>query len=89
MGFPAYGNGPFEHHGLPTTIPLVAGFLLVCIAEIVAGGLLWNGHRAGAILAFALLPFGVVYWWGFALPFPPVFAVARTVLIVLAWRALN
>src|SRR5215216_2388012 len=33
MGFPAYGQGPFERVGIPTTIPLLAAFLLVCILE--------------------------------------------------------
>src|SRR4029077_10098303 len=89
MGFPAYGRGPFERIGVQTTVPLVAGFLVVCTLEGVAGWLLWGGHRSGAILALALLPFGAVYWWGFALPFPPMFAVVRTVLLVLGWRSLS
>lgn len=89
MGFPAYGEGPFERHGIPTTPPLLAGFLFVCILEAVAGWSLWGGHRFGAILALALLPAGAVFWWGFALPIPPIFAVVRTVLILLAWRSLR
>ena len=89
MGFPAYGGGPFESHGIQSTIPLVVGFLLVCVLEAVAGWLLWGGHRSGAILAIALLPFGAVYWWGFALPFPPVFAIARTALIAVGWKSLT
>jgi hypothetical protein len=88
LGFPAYGLGPFERHGYGTTVPLLAGFLAICIAEIVAGALLWHGSRAGAYLAFALLPLGAMYWWGFALPLPPVFALVRTVAIVLSWRTL-
>jgi hypothetical protein len=88
MGFPAYGRGPFERAGIPTTVPLLSGFLLVCILEIVAGVLLWGGARTGAYLALAVLPAGAVYWWGFALPFGPVFAVISTVLIVLGWRGL-
>lgn len=89
MGFPAYGRGPFERAGVPTTVPLLAGFLLVCILEGVAGWLLWNGHRSGAILAIALLPFGAIFWWGFALPIPPLFAIARTILVVLSWSSLD
>ena len=89
MGFPAYGRGPFERVGIPTTVPLLGGFLLVCVLEGVAGWLLWNGSESGAILAIALLPFGAVFWWGFALPFPPLFAVVRTVFIVLGWQSLN
>jgi len=87
MGFPAYGRGPFERVGIPTTIPLLAMFLLVCILEAVAGVLLWGGYKSGAILALALLPAGAVFWWGFALPIPPIFALIWTVLILLNWSA--
>jgi hypothetical protein len=83
MGFPAYGRG------LPTTVPLLLGFLAVCVLEGVAGWLLWSGSTTGAILALAALPFGAVFWWGFALPFPPIFAIARTALILAAWRDLS
>ena len=89
MGFPAYGGGPFERHGILTTIPLVAGFLLINILEGVAGGQLWGGYKSGAILAILLLPVGAVYWWGFALPIPPIFAIARTILIILCWSGLK
>ncbi|HEV8244955.1 MAG TPA: hypothetical protein VGP93_04275 [Polyangiaceae bacterium] len=89
MGFPAYGGGPFERVGIHSTVGLIAGFLLVCILEGVAGSLLWGGHKAGAILALALLPVGVGFWWGFALPIPPVLAIVRSLLIVVSWRALR
>jgi hypothetical protein len=89
MGFPAYGRGPFERHGIPSTVPLLAAFLLVCILEAVAGTLLWGGYRSGAVLALALLPLGALFWWGFDLPIPPVFAVLWTILIVLNWPALR
>ena len=89
FGFPAYGGGPFERHGIKTSVPLLAAFLVVCVLECVAGWLLWGGHRSGAVLALALLPFGAVFWWGFALPFGPVLAVARTILILISWRSLE
>jgi hypothetical protein len=89
MGFPAYGRGPFERIGIPTTIPLLAGFLLVCTLEVVAALLLWGGSKVGAILALALLPAGAIFWWGFALPFGPIFAVISTVLMLLGWKALR
>jgi hypothetical protein len=89
FGFPAYGKGPFERIGIPTTAPLVAGFLLVSLVDGVAGWLLWGGHRSGAILLFATLPFGAVYWWGFALPIPPVLIAASTVLAAIAWGRLS
>jgi hypothetical protein len=87
FGFPAYGGGPFDSRGIPTTIPLLAGFLLVCTLEGLAGWWLWRGRFLGAVLALVLVPVGAVFWWGFALPFPPLFALARTVLILLSWRS--
>jgi len=89
MGFPAYGRGPFERVGIPTTVPLLAVFLLVCILEAVAGFFLWRGSMAGAVLALVLLPVGGVFWWGFALPIPPIFALVWTMLILLSWQALR
>jgi len=89
LGFPAYGRGPFERVGIPTTVPLLAAFLLVCILEVVAGLLLWRGSMSGALLALVLLPLGGVFWWGFALPIPPIFALIWTILILLSWQALR
>lgn len=89
MGFPAYGRGPFERYGLETTVPLLVGFLVVCLLEGLAGWLVWRGKRRGAILSLIITPAGVVYWWGFALPFPPIFAIARTSLIVQRWTSLT
>jgi hypothetical protein len=88
LGFPAYGGGAFERHGLSTTIPLLLGFLTVCIFEAVAGSLLWGGHTSGAILAIILLVPGALFWWGFDLPYPPMLAIVRTVLLVLGWSRL-
>lgn len=89
LGFPAYGKGPFERVGIPTSVPLLAAFLLVSILEGLAGWLLWAGYKAGAILALALVPAGAIFWWGFALPIPPLLAIVRTVLILLSWQSLR
>ncbi len=89
FGLPAYGRGPFERIGLPTTVPLLAAFLLVCILEAVAGYLLWGAHLSGAILALVLIPVGGLFWWGFALPIPPLFAIVWTILILVSWPALR
>jgi len=88
MGFPAYGRGPFERLGLPTTVPLLVAFLLVCILEAVAGTLLWGGSKVGALLGLSLVPAAAVFWWGFALPFGPILALVSTVLILLEWHSL-
>ncbi|HRE47989.1 MAG TPA: hypothetical protein PLD47_09710 [Aggregatilineales bacterium] len=89
MGFPAYGRGPFERIGIQTTVPLLAGFLLVCVLEVVAGQLLWDAYMSGAVLALVLVPIGGIFWWGFALPIPPVFALVWTILILLGWQILR
>ncbi|HKY49107.1 MAG TPA: hypothetical protein VJQ79_14120 [Acidimicrobiia bacterium] len=89
MGFPAYGGGPFERIGIYTTVPLLAAFMLVCSLEVVAGVLLWHANMGGAILAIGLMPLGALFWWGFALPIPPLLAVARTVLILVNWERLG
>jgi hypothetical protein len=89
MGFPAYGRGPFERVGIPTTVPLLAAFLIICLLEALAGWLVWEGYKVGAVLALVLIPVGAIFWWGFALPIPPLFAIVRTILIVLSWQSLK
>src|SRR5882724_6938663 len=86
LGFPTYGSGPFEQIGVSTTVPLLVGFLAVAIAEMITGLLLWRRTSAGSVTAIALLPFELAYWIGFALPIGPIVALARTVVVVLAWR---
>lgn len=89
MGFPAYGHGPFERHGIRTTVPLLLGFLAVCTLEGVAAWLLWSGSRSGAILALTTVPFGAIYWWGFALPYAPIVVGLSTIFMVLGWKSLS
>lgn len=85
LGFPTYGDGPFEAVGIDTTIPLLAGFLAVCAAETIAGWTLWRGRRVGVVLALLLLPFELAFWIGFALPLGPMFGAARTAAVIAAW----
>jgi hypothetical protein len=83
MGFPTFGEGPFVDVGFPTTVPLLVAFLLVCLAEMVMGLLLWRQRRLGLALALGLLPLEIAFWIGFLLPFGYVFGAVRTVLVVL------
>jgi hypothetical protein len=84
IGFPTYGGGPFEKIGLPTSVPLLAAFVLVCAAEVAVGVLLWNDAPFGLWLSLALLPFEFAFWLGFALPFGPVLGIIRTALVLIA-----
>lgn len=82
LGFPTYGEGPFERAGIPTTVSLLVGFVIVCAAEVVVGVLLLADWHAALWLSLALLPFELAYWTGFALPFGFVLGLARVGLTV-------
>jgi hypothetical protein len=84
LGFPSYGRGPFERFGLQTSVPLLMGFFTVCVAEAVVGLMLWWDVSYAPVLGYALLPFELVFWIGFALPFGPPLGLARTILLLLA-----
>ena len=73
----------------PAFIVLLGLSLVLGIVQVTAGVLLWNGQRPGAVLQFVLLPIEAVFWYGFDLPIPPVFALIRVVLVLLAWPELG
>jgi hypothetical protein len=82
LGFPTYGDGPFEHLGITTTVPLLAGFLAVCVAEVVLSvAIARRSPWAAATASRSLLPFEVAYWIGFALPFGFVLGALRHVML--------
>ena len=82
-------GGPFSRRlSRPTFVVLLGLSLLLAVAQAWAGWLLWDGQRLGAVVQFGLLPIEAVFWYGFALPIPPIFAVVRIVLVVLAWPRL-
>jgi hypothetical protein len=84
LGFPTYGGGPFGRLGLPTSVPLLMGFVLVCLAEVAIGVMLLLDVPHAATVSYVLLPFEFACWIGFALPFGPPFGIARTILLLLA-----
>ena len=84
LGLPTYGGGPFDRVGLHTSVGLLVGFGLVCLAEVVVGVLLLAGSTDAAALSYALLPLELVFWIGFALPSGPIVGMARTVLLLMA-----
>ena len=82
MGFPTYGGGPFERRGHPTSVPLLASFVLVCAAEILIGLLLIFDWKPALWLSLALPPIELGFWYGFALPFGFVFGAIRAALVL-------
>src|SRR3712207_322872 len=84
--FPMYG-GPVDAWVGPTGYAvLILLFGAVALVEAAIGVLLWKGRPAGAVLSLAILPVDIAFWAAFALPIPPVNAVIRLTLTLLAWR---
>jgi hypothetical protein len=84
VGYPTYGDGPFEAAGLSTSVPLLAAFLGVCAAEVLVGWQLWRRRPGATAGAWALLPFELAFWIGFALPFGFAFGAARAAVLLAA-----
>jgi hypothetical protein len=84
LGYPTYGDGPFQDAGIATTVPLLVSFLLLCLAEVVTGWMLWRNHPTASIVSLALLPVEFAFWIGFALPLGPLLGLTRTALVLPA-----
>ena len=82
-------GGPFYlNYSHAVFVVLLAAAFVLGLVQAWAGWLLWNGQRSGALLQFALLPVEAVFWYGFEIPIPPFLALARVILVVLAWPRL-
>jgi hypothetical protein len=83
MGFPTYGEGPFERIGVQTSTPLLVAFLSVCVAEVALAVMLWTSASHATAVGYALLVFEIPFWIGFALPVGTLLGIARTGLLLL------
>jgi hypothetical protein len=84
-GNPSYSGGPFERIGVPTTVPLLAGFLAACVVQVVGGGLLLWPPPSGIVISVVGMLLGAIFWWGFDLPLAWLNAVVVLTFLVLAW----
>jgi len=87
--FPAYGGGLFQRLSPEAFVVCLGLFAAVCALDAYSAVLVWNAERIGAVLMLALVPFELAFWLGFALPIPPVFAVARLALLWAGWSTLR
>jgi len=87
--FPRYGGGPLDRFSPEVFAVFLGLFAALCALEAYAGWLLWNGEPLGARITLALLPFDVAFWVAFAVPFPPLIAIARLGLLAAGWSALR
>jgi hypothetical protein len=70
--------------GLSTSVPLLVGFVLVCLAQVTVGVMLLLEVPFAATVSYVLLPLELAFWIGFGLPFGPPLGIARTALLLLA-----
>jgi hypothetical protein len=87
FGNPTYGNGPFERIGVPTTVPLLAGFLAACVVQVAGGVLLLWPRPSGIVVSVLGILLGAPFWWGFNLPFAWLNAAVVLTFLALAWTA--
>jgi hypothetical protein len=87
--FEVYGGPWSDGLGVGAFAALLIAWVLVLTASAFTAWLVWRGSRLGAILSLVLLPVEMIFWFGFALPVPWAFGIARVVLVALAWRSLT
>jgi len=79
-------GGPFEQLGIDWMVGLGWGYVGLSVLEVLAGILLWKRRRGGASLSVGLILPALVFWVGFALPFPPLVAAIRRLWLLWAGR---
>ena len=87
--FPMYGGPWWDAMTINEFVASLGAFVAVNAVVAAGGILLWTGRRAGAWLSLAPLPLEVAFWIGYALPLPPLIALLRVALVVVAWRDLR
>src|SRR2546429_8057827 len=75
--FPMYGGGPLDRFSPEVFAVFLGLFAALCALDAYAGWLLWNGEPVGARISLVLLPVEALFWFGFAVPIPPLIAVVR------------
>ena len=81
--------GPWSSFAVDRLIALLLVYSGLVMAAVFSAWLLWQRSGAGAVLNLGLLPAEAVFWVGFALPVPWLFAIARVALVALAWPELS
>lgn len=81
---PTYGYGPFEDHGIHTTVALDLAFFGACLVLAVGGVLLLVPRSAGIVVTLAGMALCAPFWWGFDLPLAWVNAGIILALFALA-----
>jgi hypothetical protein len=82
--------GPFsERLGLSAALAATVPWGVVNILEVLAGYWLWKSRKQGGVLGLVLLPAGMIFWIGYALPIMVVIGPLRVLLIAGGWKTLR
>jgi hypothetical protein len=49
---------------VPTTVPLLAGFLAACVIQVSGGVLLLWPRRSGIVVSLVGMLLSAIFWWG-------------------------
>lgn len=82
-------GGRFESLGTGAFIAAGLVFVAVSALRVLAAYWLSLGRQDGAMLELILLGLSAIFWYGFELPFGPIFGAAEVVLLVLVWGTLH
>jgi hypothetical protein len=82
-------SGPFEVLGIDALIAAGLVFVAVSAMKFLAAYWLWNGRLDGAVLQLILLGVSAIFWYGFAVPYGPVFGIPQLILMALVWPDLS
>ncbi len=84
-GNPTYGYGPLHRLGVPTTVPLLAAFLIACTVLAAGGVLLLWPRTSGILVSLIGILMCAPFWWGFDLPLAWPNAALVITLIAIGW----
>jgi hypothetical protein len=75
--------GPFEQLGIDALV--VAGLVFVSISALKFLAAVWllSAQMDGAVLQVLLLGVSSIFWYGFAVPYGPVFGIPQLILLAI------
>jgi hypothetical protein len=82
-------SGPFERLGMDAFIVVGLMFVVISGLKVLAAYWLGQSRLDGAILELILLSLSAIFWYGFAVPFGPVFGLPQLVLLAMVWSSLH
>ena len=82
-------SGPFEALGMGAMILIGCMFIVLNLLHFPAGTRLWQSQRKGGTLEIRVLGLSTVFWFGFALPFPPIVGLLEAGLLAAGWKSLR